>query len=159
MANDAFGETGKYIIYQLLLNGKLSFAQMVVNDDGLEKCFIQMLRKRFIIKCDAQDCATVKDQLMAEEADIISQQGSVITPTAMSNLKKKLKEKRMAEQAEAEKIGLKRKRANNLAEMTDQDFNIYEEKSFYRVNLEQFHMHFRDLVFKFTDFIGIRCAC
>lgn len=106
MANCAFGETGKNIIYQLLLNGRLTFAQLGLEDDELEKCFLQMLRKRFILKCDPQDCTTAKDKLMAEEASMIEQQGSVITPTALSNLKKKLKEKRLAEQAAVESIGL-----------------------------------------------------
>lgn len=119
MAYHAFGEAGKYITYQLLLNGRLPFAQLDSDLDSseVEACFIQMLKKRFLMKCDAKDSATVKDQLLAEEADIIAQQGSVITPTAMSNLKKKLKEKRMAEQAEAESIGLKRKRTAKMFEM------------------------------------------
>ena len=76
-----------------------------------------MLRKRFVIKCEAKDSVTVTDQLLAEEAEMIAQQGSVITPIARSNLRKKLKEKRMAEQAEAENIGLKRKRTIKMVEM------------------------------------------
>jgi hypothetical protein len=118
MAYHAFGETGKCIINQLLLNGRLSFAQLE-HDDGstLESCFIKMLRKRFVIKCEAKDSVTVTDQLLAEEAEMIAQQGSVITPIARSNLRKKLKEKRMAEQAEAENIGLKRKRTIKMVEM------------------------------------------
>ena len=105
IAHDEFGLVGQNIIYKLLLNGRLTFANLDLEDDQLESCFLQMLKKRFIIKCDAKDCATTKDQLMAEEASMIEQQGTVITPTALTNLKKKLKEKRMAEQSAAENLG------------------------------------------------------
>ena len=106
MAQKSFGNIGQKIIYKLLLNGRLTFSQLDMDVDQLDACFLMLLKKRFIVKCDAQDCATVKDQLLAEEELMIEKQGAVMTPASITNLKKKLKEKRLVEQAAAENVGL-----------------------------------------------------